>query len=285
MSGLASVSYDNDPVVRDEDRAAAWGDVLVALRCDREIVAIQRQDCAERSLHRRRMQPEDVEPVALIVKLQYVPRKAGILDRHDFGDGRSRYEAAPEAHHDHLIDVETGPGDRICRSRTGSAAKVRSRNSSAIASSITAWSFMASHRPPALKAHRGLAADWPAAGSILAVAAGCAFHCMTLAVLVMRSAAAIVPARRSMDCWRASLSNGSDAAQSRCPIHRQSCVLASIFWSSRGAAGRPLSPRRTWQSCQCSAGSPGLNRLVYVQREARLNVASQVGGDERGAGG
>ena len=34
--------------------------------------------------------------------------EAGILDRHDFGDGRSRYEAAPEAHHDHLIDVETG---------------------------------------------------------------------------------------------------------------------------------------------------------------------------------
>ena len=32
----------------------------------------------------------------------------GILDRHDFGDGRARYEAAPEAHHDHLIDVETG---------------------------------------------------------------------------------------------------------------------------------------------------------------------------------
>ena len=29
-------------------------------------------------------------------------------ERHDFGDGRSRYEAAPEAHHDHLIDVETG---------------------------------------------------------------------------------------------------------------------------------------------------------------------------------
>ena len=33
---------------------------------------------------------------------------AGILDRNDFGDGRARSEAAPEAHHDHLIDVETG---------------------------------------------------------------------------------------------------------------------------------------------------------------------------------
>ena len=26
----------------------------------------------------------------------------------DKGDGRARYEAVPEAHHDHLIDVETG---------------------------------------------------------------------------------------------------------------------------------------------------------------------------------
>ena len=33
---------------------------------------------------------------------------AGILDRHDFGVGRARYAPAPEAHHDHLIDVETG---------------------------------------------------------------------------------------------------------------------------------------------------------------------------------
>ncbi|MBU6207861.1 MAG: transcriptional repressor, partial [Alphaproteobacteria bacterium] len=34
--------------------------------------------------------------------------EAGILERHEFGDGRARYEAASEAHHDHLIDVETG---------------------------------------------------------------------------------------------------------------------------------------------------------------------------------
>ena len=34
--------------------------------------------------------------------------EAGILERHEFGDGRSRYEAASDAHHDHLIDVETG---------------------------------------------------------------------------------------------------------------------------------------------------------------------------------
>jgi len=33
---------------------------------------------------------------------------AGIIERHDFGDGRARYEPSPEAHHDHLIDMKTG---------------------------------------------------------------------------------------------------------------------------------------------------------------------------------
>ncbi len=32
----------------------------------------------------------------------------GILERHDFGAGRGRYEAAARIHHDHLIDLETG---------------------------------------------------------------------------------------------------------------------------------------------------------------------------------
>ena len=32
----------------------------------------------------------------------------GILERHDFGAGRGRYEEATRRHHDHLIDIETG---------------------------------------------------------------------------------------------------------------------------------------------------------------------------------
>src|SRR6202023_2526441 len=34
--------------------------------------------------------------------------EANIIARHDFGDGRSRYEEMPSAHHDHLIDLQTG---------------------------------------------------------------------------------------------------------------------------------------------------------------------------------
>ncbi|MEM8979372.1 MAG: Fur family transcriptional regulator [Pseudomonadota bacterium] len=34
--------------------------------------------------------------------------EAGILDKHDFGDGRARYETADRDHHDHLIDLNSG---------------------------------------------------------------------------------------------------------------------------------------------------------------------------------
>lgn len=59
-------------------------------------------------LHRR---AADIDPkisIATVYRTVRLFEEAGILDRHDFGDGRARYEAAPEAHHDHLIDVETG---------------------------------------------------------------------------------------------------------------------------------------------------------------------------------
>jgi len=59
-------------------------------------------------LHER---ASDIDPrisIATVYRTVRLFEEAGILDRHDFGDGRSRYEAAPEAHHDHLIDVETG---------------------------------------------------------------------------------------------------------------------------------------------------------------------------------
>ena len=46
--------------------------------------------------------------IATVYRTVRLFEEAGILDRHDFGDGRARYEPAPEAHHDHLIDVETG---------------------------------------------------------------------------------------------------------------------------------------------------------------------------------
>ncbi|MBT8388633.1 MAG: transcriptional repressor [Altererythrobacter sp.] len=59
-------------------------------------------------LHQRASSIDPKISIATVYRTVRLFEEAGILDRHDFGDGRARYEAAPEAHHDHLIDVETG---------------------------------------------------------------------------------------------------------------------------------------------------------------------------------
>ncbi len=59
-------------------------------------------------LHERASAIDPGISIATVYRTVRLFEEAGILDRHDFGDGRARYEAAPEAHHDHLIDVESG---------------------------------------------------------------------------------------------------------------------------------------------------------------------------------
>jgi Fur family ferric uptake transcriptional regulator len=60
------------------------------------------------ALHARAVAIDPGISIATVYRTVRLFEEAGILERHDFGDGRSRYEAAAEAHHDHLIDVETG---------------------------------------------------------------------------------------------------------------------------------------------------------------------------------
>ena len=60
------------------------------------------------ALHARASAIDPGISIATVYRTVRLFEEAGILERHDFGDGRARYEAAAEAHHDHLIDVETG---------------------------------------------------------------------------------------------------------------------------------------------------------------------------------
>ena len=46
--------------------------------------------------------------IATVYRTVRLFEEAGILERHDFRDGRSRYEPIPEEHHDHLIDLDSG---------------------------------------------------------------------------------------------------------------------------------------------------------------------------------
>ena len=59
-------------------------------------------------VHRRAAQIDPRISIATVYRTLRLLEEADILEKHDFGDGRSRYESVPEIHHDHLIDVRTG---------------------------------------------------------------------------------------------------------------------------------------------------------------------------------
>ena len=46
--------------------------------------------------------------IATVYRTVKLFEEAGLLERHEFGDGRARYEDAERDHHDHLIDITTG---------------------------------------------------------------------------------------------------------------------------------------------------------------------------------
>jgi Fur family ferric uptake transcriptional regulator len=59
-------------------------------------------------LHRRAHAVDPHISIATVYRTVRLFEDAGILTRHEFHGGRSRYEEAPETHHDHLIDMKTG---------------------------------------------------------------------------------------------------------------------------------------------------------------------------------
>jgi len=59
-------------------------------------------------VHRRAAEIDARISIATVYRTVRLFEEANILERHDFGDGRARYEETPDAHHDHLIDVESG---------------------------------------------------------------------------------------------------------------------------------------------------------------------------------
>lgn len=59
-------------------------------------------------LHRRAHAVDPHISIATVYRTVRLFEEAGIIDRLDFRDGRSRYEEHTDEHHDHLIDMKTG---------------------------------------------------------------------------------------------------------------------------------------------------------------------------------
>ncbi len=59
-------------------------------------------------LYRRCAKVDDRISLSTVYRTVRLFEDSGIIARHEFRDGRARYETAPEAHHDHLINLRTG---------------------------------------------------------------------------------------------------------------------------------------------------------------------------------
>ncbi|MEZ7845183.1 MAG: Fur family transcriptional regulator [Rhodospirillales bacterium] len=68
--------------------------------------AVDHPDVEE--VHRRSSEIDSRISVATVYRTVRLFADEEIVERHDFGDGRGRYEEATEDHHDHLIDLNSG---------------------------------------------------------------------------------------------------------------------------------------------------------------------------------
>ena len=59
-------------------------------------------------LYRRSVAIDPGISISTVYRTVKLFEDAGMIERHDFRDGRSRYETVPEEHHDHLIDLRSG---------------------------------------------------------------------------------------------------------------------------------------------------------------------------------
>jgi Fur family ferric uptake transcriptional regulator len=59
-------------------------------------------------LYRRCVKVDEHISISTVYRTVRLFEDAGIIERHDFREGRARYETAPEAHHDHLISLRNG---------------------------------------------------------------------------------------------------------------------------------------------------------------------------------
>jgi Fur family transcriptional regulator, ferric uptake regulator len=59
-------------------------------------------------LYRRASKVDERISISTVYRTMKLFEDSGIIERHDFREGRARYEQIPESHHDHLINLRTG---------------------------------------------------------------------------------------------------------------------------------------------------------------------------------
>jgi Fur family transcriptional regulator, ferric uptake regulator len=92
-----------------EARCAAKG---MRMTEQRRVIARVLEESADHpdveELYRRCVKVDDRISISTVYRTVRLFEDAGIIERHDFREGRARYETSPESHHDHLINLRNG---------------------------------------------------------------------------------------------------------------------------------------------------------------------------------
>src|SRR3977135_280614 len=92
-----------------EGRGAATG---MRMTEQRRVIARVLADSVDHpdveELYRRCVKIDDRISISTVYRTVKLFEDAGIIERHDFREGRARYEQMPESHHDHLINLRDG---------------------------------------------------------------------------------------------------------------------------------------------------------------------------------
>ena len=84
----------------------------VRLTDQRKLIAKVMSEAADHpdvdELHKRVSKLDSKISIATVYRTVKLFEESGIVEKHDFKGNKSRYEQAPNEHHDHLIDINTG---------------------------------------------------------------------------------------------------------------------------------------------------------------------------------
>src|SRR5215467_7158633 len=111
MTALKSSTAHSPPAKATgiEERCAATGMRMTEQRRVIARVLAEAEDHPDvEELYRRCVAVDDKISISTVYRTVKLFEDAGIIERHDFREGRARYEQIPEAHHDHLINLRTG---------------------------------------------------------------------------------------------------------------------------------------------------------------------------------
>jgi len=103
--------------------------------------AVDHPDVEE--LYRRCVAVDDKISISTVYRTVKLFEDAGIIERHDFREGRARYEQMRDSHHDHLINLRDGKVIEFSSEKSKSC-RAKSHASWATNWSITGWSCIAS---------------------------------------------------------------------------------------------------------------------------------------------